>query len=306
VAKSKQKRDAVWNIKALRRRTESFWNLDYLERIVLPLLDIPDSAQVLDVGSGYGGLTLLLAKLLPTAQVTGIDLESKLTAGATQMAGEMGLTNVRFEEGDAHQLPHKNDTFDAVICQTVLTHVTDPAAVVQEMARVLKLGGAFMAVEGHTTGASSAFTSSDPPRDEVWHLEFFRLVRLSIAGRKALGRGDNTVGVRIPFLMTQAGLQVVDVRMQDRVFHAIPPYAKLNEQLQLEHMRNWLNNPPDDTRRQRVAETLIAGGATQADVDRYFEVTENSAEDEALHEAIEQETLIYVRPINVFVIIGRK
>ncbi|UAY52246.1 class I SAM-dependent methyltransferase [Ferruginibacter albus] len=39
---------------------------------------------------------------------------------------------------DAHQIPLKNESFDAVIVQAVLEHVTNPARVVEEIYRVLK------------------------------------------------------------------------------------------------------------------------------------------------------------------------
>src|ERR1051326_5986545 len=37
-------------------RMKTFYNADYFDRIVLPLLDIPNAGRVLDVGCGYGGL----------------------------------------------------------------------------------------------------------------------------------------------------------------------------------------------------------------------------------------------------------
>lgn len=43
--------------------------------------------------------------------------------------------------GDAHRLPFKDNTFDAVILEAVLEHVIDPEVVVSEVFRVLKIGG---------------------------------------------------------------------------------------------------------------------------------------------------------------------
>jgi ubiquinone/menaquinone biosynthesis C-methylase UbiE len=42
---------------------------------------------------------------------------------------------------DGHQIPFANGTFDAVIVQAVLEHVVDPWTVVQEIHRVLRMGG---------------------------------------------------------------------------------------------------------------------------------------------------------------------
>jgi SAM-dependent methyltransferase len=46
---------------------------------------------------------------------------------------------------DAHYLPFKNESFDGVWIQAVLEHVADPVAVVAEIERVLKPGGAVYA-----------------------------------------------------------------------------------------------------------------------------------------------------------------
>ncbi len=43
--------------------------------------------------------------------------------------------------GDAHHLPFTDNAFDAVICETLLEHVPEPARVINEMRRVLKPGG---------------------------------------------------------------------------------------------------------------------------------------------------------------------
>jgi ubiquinone/menaquinone biosynthesis C-methylase UbiE len=55
-------------------------------------------------------------------------------------AAQDSLLNVKFAAGDAHQLSFKDGEFEAVVCQTLLTHVRDAEEVVREMARVLKPG----------------------------------------------------------------------------------------------------------------------------------------------------------------------
>ncbi|MEK7612051.1 MAG: methyltransferase domain-containing protein [Patescibacteria group bacterium] len=47
--------------------------------------------------------------------------------------------------GDAHNLPLKNDSVDAIICCSVLEHLYDPKRAIQEMYRVLKPGGQILA-----------------------------------------------------------------------------------------------------------------------------------------------------------------
>ncbi|HEY7094937.1 MAG TPA: methyltransferase domain-containing protein, partial [Ktedonobacterales bacterium] len=114
--------------------------------------------------------------------------------------------------------------FDAVTCQTVLTHVADPALVVREMARMLAPGGAFLAIEYTDTGALNGYNPClAEVRDDDWRAEVFRILRLFRAGKRALGRGDETLGARVPFLAMEAGLDVYDIRLNDHVLHALPP-----------------------------------------------------------------------------------
>jgi hypothetical protein len=53
---SSQEHHSMWtdedSAKVLRLRSKTFYNNDYFDRIILPLLDIPRAARVLDVGCG--------------------------------------------------------------------------------------------------------------------------------------------------------------------------------------------------------------------------------------------------------------
>lgn len=95
-------------------------------------------AHVLDVGCGAGFLANYLAArgLL----VTGLDAsaESLVVARRYDATG-----NVRYETGDAYQLPYPDAAFQTVCAMDFLEHVEQPARVVAECARVLKPGGLF-------------------------------------------------------------------------------------------------------------------------------------------------------------------
>jgi len=47
----------------------------------------------------------------------------------------------RLKKGFAEKLPYADDSFDSVLCYSVLQHVADPEASLAEMRRVLRVGG---------------------------------------------------------------------------------------------------------------------------------------------------------------------
>jgi ubiquinone/menaquinone biosynthesis C-methylase UbiE len=250
----------------LRLRMKTFWNLDYFERVVLPLLDLPIHSHVLDVGCGNGGISFHLAERRPDLRITGIDFEPKSIEDASFFAERNGIKNLNFEQGDAHQLRFDEGMFDGVVCQTMLTHVRDAQSVVREMARVLKSGGVFFAAEYTDSGAISNYDNVHfQKRDEAWYREYFRLHQLYVQGKQSLGRGDETVGLRVPLLATQAGLDVYDVRLNDRVTRCFPPYRHEKQRNYLEMVKT-ANAPDTDDRWLRLTiETILAGCGTEAE-----------------------------------------
>jgi ubiquinone/menaquinone biosynthesis C-methylase UbiE len=87
---------------------------------------------------------LSLAKLLcawgATAAVTAVDLSANMLSVARSTAAREGLT-IEWREGNAEQLPFRDAAFDLVLCQFALMFVTDKAAALSEMRRVVTQSG---------------------------------------------------------------------------------------------------------------------------------------------------------------------
>lgn len=281
------------------------WNRDYFEGVVVPLFDVPPNGNVLDVGTGLGSLVFLLSSVRADLCLTGVDSEVGLIDEANAAAQALGLDRIRFEVGDAASLPYEDEQFDLVMCQTLLTHVPDPIAVVEEMARVVKPGGAFFAAEW-TDRALSAI-----PVDNVltWTVaqaaETYRLTKTYSEGRRILGRGDDEAGLRAPLYARNAGLEVIDVRYSDRLWYAIPPYLKPSEQDWAESARSWSSDPVD-TELSTWAENIKAAGGTQDDVDRYVELTESAENKRRWHDAIEAGQFGVVSTLAMILTVARK
>jgi ubiquinone/menaquinone biosynthesis C-methylase UbiE len=102
---------------------------------------------LLDIGSGFGSLTLEIAKNNPDSQVYGIDLHDSLTGQAQMNAEVLGVPNVEFRTGSAYALPFERDSVDAATCFFMLHHLEDIKFALFEIKKVLKRGGLLIAVE---------------------------------------------------------------------------------------------------------------------------------------------------------------
>lgn len=102
---------------------------------------------ILDIGSGFGSLTMEIAKYNPEAQVYGIDIHDSLTGQAQMNAEVLGVPNVEFRTGSAYSLPFENDSVDTITCFFMLHHLEDIKFALFEIKRVLKKNGLLTVVE---------------------------------------------------------------------------------------------------------------------------------------------------------------
>ena len=96
--------------------------------------------KVLDLGCGDGTTALPEARL--GADVLGVDIASNLVEAGNKRAKAEGLTNCRFQEGDASSLSDlKDNSFDLVVSIFGAMFAPRPFDVAKEMARVTRPGG---------------------------------------------------------------------------------------------------------------------------------------------------------------------
>ncbi len=106
---------------------------NFVERI-----GIPAGAQVLDVACGTGNTSVPAAKA--GASVTGVDIATNLLEQARKRAASEQL-KIRFEEGDAEDLPFPDSSFDVVLTMFGAMFAPRPEKVAAELTRVCKPGG---------------------------------------------------------------------------------------------------------------------------------------------------------------------
>jgi len=93
--------------------------------------------QLLDVGCGTGHWSRFFSSL--GYQIHGIDISPEMIAVARTVVPEC-----TFDVADAYNLPFGDGAFDVVASMALLEFVSDPAAVVREIARCTKLGGSLL------------------------------------------------------------------------------------------------------------------------------------------------------------------
>ncbi len=102
-----------------------------------------EASHVLDVGSGLGGASRMLAAGYG-CRVTGIDLTESYCRAAATFAGWVGLDHlVEYRQGSALALPFEDASFDAAWTQHVAMNIEDKGAMYAEVRRVLGPGGRF-------------------------------------------------------------------------------------------------------------------------------------------------------------------
>jgi len=103
-------------------------------------LGISPGMKVLDLGCGDGTTALPAARL--GADVLGVDIAANLVAAGNERARAEGLTNCRFQEGDASDLRGIPDQgFDLLVSIFGAMFAPRPFDVAKEMVRVTRPGG---------------------------------------------------------------------------------------------------------------------------------------------------------------------
>ncbi len=117
---------------------------DSIARAMLRAL-LPRDTVVADIGTGTGYLIELLGE--KPRRVIAIDASEAMLSVAREKVRSLGLKNVEFREGDAHDPPLQPGEANMVTFLMVLHYLADPAAAIKAAARALKPGGRLLIVD---------------------------------------------------------------------------------------------------------------------------------------------------------------
>jgi len=121
-------------------------SMDFCEvntRFVQDAIALGVHGKILDVGTGTARIPILLAQELLNQQInfqiTAIDLASSMLDIARDHLEKSGLSTViDLQQVDAKQLPYTDASFDAVISNSIVHHLSEPQLFFHELARVIK------------------------------------------------------------------------------------------------------------------------------------------------------------------------
>ena len=107
-----------------------------------------NASRVLDVASGTAAVAIELARQVPAREVVGVDQSVEMLAAGRARVAAAGLGGrIELREGRAERLPFGDAEFDALTFTYLLRYVDDPAATMQELARVVRPGGTVAMLE---------------------------------------------------------------------------------------------------------------------------------------------------------------
>lgn len=134
----------------------------YHARIVTEMLegikfkDGRSSDKVLDVGCGNG----FLSQLYPNFDIIGVDISD----------GMLAHNPYKWVKGSAENIPFPDNTFDFVVCRSLLHHLENPLVGLKEMYRVLKPGGKFVCWDPNAALLATLFRKLFQGTDRFSHL----------------------------------------------------------------------------------------------------------------------------------------
>jgi demethylmenaquinone methyltransferase / 2-methoxy-6-polyprenyl-1,4-benzoquinol methylase len=133
------------------------------KHFTLSLTGLRAGQRALDVAGGSGDLAIGLARQVgKTGQVVLSDINSEMLAAGRDRLLDLGFAgNVECVLADAERLPCPDDSFDCVTIGFGLRNVTDKAAALSSMHRVLKPGGQLLVLEFSTPIAPGLKTLYD-------------------------------------------------------------------------------------------------------------------------------------------------
>lgn len=130
---------------------------------------IQDGQEILELGCGWGSLTLWMASHYPNAKITGISNSSSQREYILQQANLLGLKNLSIVTADMNVFDTEQ-TFDRIVSVEMFEHMRNYQALYAKVARWLKTDGLFFK---HIFVHSLTPYTFDVKSDDDWMSQYF-------------------------------------------------------------------------------------------------------------------------------------
>lgn len=131
--------------------------VDYGSRVLIELMEIPEGAQVLDVGCGYGPIGFSAALMAPEGHVTMLDVNERAVELARENAKANGIHNVTIQQSDLFEQV-QGKQFDVVLTNPPIRAGKETVhRIFAEAYEHLYSGGSLWIVIQKKQGAPSAY-----------------------------------------------------------------------------------------------------------------------------------------------------
>ena len=220
-------------------------------RMIFAEAGIRPGMRILDIGCGAGDVTFVAADLVgPDGSVVGVDRSPDALARARLRAGQRGLTQVQFIEGDIND-PAPGGPFDAIVERLALWLVPDPAALLRRQAEVLRPGGLVVPIEIDLSTIRSLPENPLLTQVKSWLVESFAKAGMSM------------LGPRLRTIVEEAGLRPLGMI-------GVQPHFGYGDEVGLAYLMESM----------RVAEPLIVGTGVATAEEIGMETLEQRLRDE--------------------------
>jgi ubiquinone/menaquinone biosynthesis C-methylase UbiE len=125
--------------------------------------------KVLEIGCGTGEVLLVVKRLQPAAEVTGLDPDPRALDRAKQKA-DRNKIKMQLDRGFSDELPYPDQSFDRVLSSLMFHHLNegDRLKTLQEARRVLKPNGSFHMIDFEAShGLAKLFHSGERLKDNA-------------------------------------------------------------------------------------------------------------------------------------------
>jgi ubiquinone/menaquinone biosynthesis C-methylase UbiE/uncharacterized protein YbaR (Trm112 family) len=182
---------------------------------ILSRLLLEDNQKILVVGCGFGFDEKNIKALNKSIELWSIDISEEMIKRAIR-----NQTPSHFLIGIAEKLPFPDRCFDRVLAREVIEHVLDPKAMLQEIGRVLKVGGrAVVTTENyHSLTPSQRYERFIKPN-------IAKLFRLTLPKPSYMNQAPSTNKIRRD--AEQAGLTLFEFFWDGALYKYLPKWAPL-------------------------------------------------------------------------------